>query len=256
MTGSTTPGKLHEKTVVITGAARGIGAATAMRLAEHGATVVITDLDVRGVDTTALPSSGGQLHHTVRHDVTSEASWQDLVDYISSHLGTLDGLVNNAGVGTAAPIEDESMETWNRSMAVNATGMWLGMKHLGPLLVTKGAGSIVNMSSILGIVGGFGVSAAYHAGKGAIRSVTKNAAVRWAPHGVRVNSVHPGYIATDAVKAIFHEGDGLDRLLAATPMGRLGTEREVADAVAFLISDESTFITGTEIVIDGGWTAQ
>jgi 3alpha(or 20beta)-hydroxysteroid dehydrogenase len=168
----------------------------------------------------------------------------------------LDALVNNAAVGSLATVENEERESWDRLIAIDQTGVWLGMKHAGALIERSGGGSIVNMCSILGTVGGMGTSFAYHAAKGAVRTMTKNAALHWATRGVRVNSLHPGFIGTAQLLNRF-EGSERHRLMVAnTPMGRLGTEAEIAAVVAFLASDDSTFMTGSEVYADGGWTAQ
>ena len=141
-------------------------------------------------------------------------------------------------------------------MSIDATGVWLGMKHLGPLLVDSGGGSIVNVSSILGTVGGFGNSAAYHAAKGAVRTLTKNAALHWATAGVRVNSLHPGFIGTAQLLERFEGTERHEAMLTHTPVGRLGQAEEVAAAFAFLVSDDSTYVTGSELYVDGGYTAR
>ena len=141
-------------------------------------------------------------------------------------------------------------------MSIGSTGVWLGMKHLGPIIASSGGGSIVNVSSILGTVGGLGNSAAYHAAKGAVRTLTKNAALHWATSGVRVNSLHPGFIGTAQLLERYEGTARHEAMLANTPIGRLGRGEEIAAVVAFLVSDDSTFMTGSEVYADGGYTAR
>jgi NAD(P)-dependent dehydrogenase (short-subunit alcohol dehydrogenase family) len=169
--------------------------------------------------------------------------------------GRLDILVNNAGIGTFPDVEAETREGWDQLIAINQTGVWLGMKHAGPAMRDSGGGSIINLSSIFGAVGGFGASIAYHASKGAVRLMTKSAALHWATNGVRVNSLHPGFIDTPMVAPV-KGGDVEQLILAATPMGRMGRAEEVAAAVAFLASDDASYMTGSEVYVDGGWTAR
>lgn len=243
------------KVAIITGGARGIGAATARRLAADGMTVAITDVDDEGRQVAGkIEADGGRA--SFRHqDVTEEARWEELIAEVVEELGGVHTLVNNAGIGTFDDVEQETVEGWDRITDINQKGVWLGMKHAGPAIRDAGGGSIVNMSSIFGAVGGFGGSIAYHASKGSVRLMTKNAALRWAKEGVRVNSVHPGFIDTPMIE----QAKGTDveqEILAATPMGRLGRAEEIADAVAFLASDRATYITGAELYVDGGWTAR
>ena len=163
--------------------------------------------------------------------------------------------MNNAALGSLATVEDETEEHWERVVSVDQTGVWLGMKHCGPRIRRSGGGSIVNMCSILGTVGGFGNSVAYHAAKGAVRTMTKNAALHWAADGVRVNSLHPGFIATGPLLERYEGTERHEAMVAKTPMGRLGRPEEIAAVVAFLVSEDSSYMTGSEIYADGGWTA-
>ncbi len=241
---------------LITGGARGIGAASARRLASDGAAVAITDvLDAEGQALADDLSAAGQRALFVHLDVADEAAWEAVVGQIEEALGPIDVLVNNAGIGTFADVEEETREGWDRLIAINQTGVWLGMKVVGRRMRERGRGSIVNISSIFGAVGGFGGSIAYHASKGAVRLMTKSAALHWATAGVRVNSVHPGFIETPMIEAA--KGTPMEaEIIGMTPMGRLGRPEEVAAAIAFLASDDASYMTGSEVYVDGGWIAR
>ena len=178
-----------------------------------------------------------------------------LVEAVYDRFGRLDVLVNNAGIGDTAAIEDTSLEEYEKTIAVDQTGVFLGMKMAAPMLAESGHGAIVNVSSIFGTTGGFGASPAYHAAKGAITTLTKNAALHWATEGIRVNSIHPGFIDTpllDQAKGTPFE----DLMVQSTPMGRLGLPGEVAAGIAYLASDDASFVTGSELYVDGGYTAR
>lgn len=184
-------------------------------------------------------------------NVGEETAWEQAIEITKQAFGGLHIVFNNAGIGGApTSVEDETLENWEKVIAVNQTGVMLGMKHGGRLIRDSGGGSIINTSSIFGISGGFGTSVAYHASKGAVRTMTKSAALYWVKQGIRVNSIHPGFVETPIL-----EGIDAEPLTQVTPMGRLGKPEEIADAVLFLASDESSFITGSELVIDGGFTA-
>ena len=249
--------RLNGKTALVTGATGGIGAATVRRLAAEGAAVVVTDLDAdRCAALAAELREAGATAEPRALDVSDEAGWQRVVADVAATLGAIHVLVNNAGIGHFTTVESETLETWQQVEAVTQRGVWLGMKHTGPVIEAAGGGSIVNVCSIFGTVGGFGSSFSYHAAKGAVRVMTKNAALHWAQRGVRVNSVHPGFIATGT---LIERTAGTPReraMLDGTPMRRLGRPEEVASAIAFLAGDESTYMTGSELYVDGGWTAQ
>ena len=248
--------RLHGRVALVTGAASGIGKATIERLASEGAIAVVSDVqDELGEQTTAALRDGGAEALFVHLDVTDEAGWKAAVERILADYGRLDVLVNNAGMGDLAPIEETTKSDWDRTIAIDQTGVFLGMKLCGDALKASGHGSVVNISSIFGTSGGFGVSPAYHAAKGAVRTLTKNVALHWATEGVRVNSIHPGFIRTP----ILDQARGTevwDAMTAMTPMGRLGEPEEIAAAVAYLASDDASFITGLELYVDGGFIAR
>jgi NAD(P)-dependent dehydrogenase (short-subunit alcohol dehydrogenase family) len=255
---------------LITGGAQGIGAATARLLASGGASVVIADIQEPEGEAVAASIRAAKGKATfVRLDVTSEESWTGAVS-AARDLGGLDVLVNNAGIILRGPTAQMSLEDWRRIEAVNIDGVFLGVRACVPLLRERaprwpGGASIVNMSSIMGLVGS-GFSGAYAMSKGAVRIYSKSAALELAPFGIRVNSVHPGFIDTDmaaGAKQFFVEkGMAADHeaahkmLVARHPIGRLGTAEDIARAIVFLASDDAAFITGSELVVDGGYTAQ
>lgn len=249
-----TESRLSGRVALVTGAIGGIGEAIVRRLAGEGATVVVTDLDGDRCEKLAGELPGGALG--LRLDVTDERAWETLVAEVTDRLGGLSVLVNNAGIATMNTVETETQETWDRVIGVTQTGVWLGMKHGGPAIERSGGGSVVNIASIFGTVGGFGAQFSYHAAKGAVRLMTKNAALHWAARGVRVNSLHPGFIETPLSRELWRGTPRLTAMIEGTPLGRLGTTEEVAAAVAFLASDDAGFMTGSELYVDGGWTAR
>jgi len=244
-----------DRRVLVTGAGGGLGTEICARLAAEGARLVAADLPGADLDS-ALDRIREGSHLVVSLDVSREDDWRAAVDRIEQELGGLDVLVNNAAIGSLKTVEDEERENWDRVMAVDATGVWMGMKHAGPLIERSGGGAIVNVASILGSTGGLGNSVAYHAAKGAVRTMTKNAALHWATRGVRVNSLHPGFIETPQLLERYEGTDRHRAMVANTPMGRLGRPAEIAGVVAFLGSDDAGYMTGAEVYADGGWTAR
>ena len=249
--------RLAGKVALISGGARGIGAAIARLFAREGACVVIGDLleaEGRRVEAEVAAAAGQALF--VPLDVTSESDWARGVATAGSRFGRLDILVNNAGIGGAARLEDTRVEDWNRVMDVNAKGVFLGTKAAIPALRAAGAGSIVNISSQLGLVGMDDSSPQYQASKGAVRLLTKITALQYAKERIRANSVHPGPIITPMTEGRRADPTVLARMTSRIPLGRYGEAEEIAYGVLYLASDESRFVTGSELVIDGGWTAQ
>ena len=253
--------RVKDKVAIITGAATGIGQAAAQLLAQEGAKVVITtDKNITGAEGTvaSIKATGGEAIF-IQQDITKESDWEKVIKKTLETYGRLDILVNNAGIMIAKEIENMSLEEWRRVMKINLDGVFLGTKH-GILTMKKSSsGSIINMSSVLGLVGNFDHTSAYSASKGGIRSFTKAAAVECSKIGldynIRVNSIHPGVIETPMAAPVF-ANDGFRKAMESYhPIGRLGNPMDVAYGILYLASDESSFITGTELVIDGGCTA-
>ena len=239
--------RLQGKVALVTGAARGIGAAIVDAFLAEGASVVAGDLKSNDYERDRLVV--GQAL-----DVRDEFSWAEAVSTAEKTFGPLDILVNNAGIaGPATGVEETDRETWDAVIATNLTGCWLGMKLAIPSIRRAGAGSIINISSIYGIIG-TGMVPAYHASKGGVRMLTKTAAIEYAPERIRINSIHPGGVDTPLVDIL--PDPALDTLKAMTPLGnRLARPEEIAAAAVFLASDESSYMTGSELVVDGGYTA-
>jgi len=249
--------RLAGKVALISGGARGMGASEAILFAREGARVVLGDiLDVEGRRVEAeIAAKGGEAVY-VRLDVTSEPDWERAVATAVGRFGRLDVLVNNAGVGGGSLLEHTTAEAWDHGMAVNAKGVFLGTKAAIPAMRRSGGGSIVNISSQLGIVGLERSSPQYQASKGAVRTLTKLTAVQYARERIRANSVHPGPIVTPMTEARRGDPGHYEYMVSRIPLGRYGEPDEVAYGVLYLASDESSFVTGSELVIDGGWTAQ
>ena len=250
-------GRVAGKVALVTGAAQGLGAAIARMLAREGARVALTDLNLDGAR--AMADEIGAAAIAYPHDVADEAAWADVIGWVQADFGGLSILVNNAGIGVLGGVEALSLEDWRRVMAVNADSVFLGCKHALPLLKQSQPASIVNISSISGLVAGHNY-AAYNASKAAVWLLTKSVALDCARQGVdvRCNSVHPTFIRTPILEPLIAKmGEaGFAKLARQVPLGRLGEPDDVAYAVLYLASDESRFVTGSELKVDGGLTAQ
>jgi len=254
--------RLTGKIVIVTGGALGIGQACVARMAEEGAKVAIFDVLTNEGD--ALAKSLSSKGHEVAFwhvDVTDEAAMNAAIDAAAARFGGLHVMVNNAGIsGSPKPTDQVTEAEWDRVQAVNVKGVFFGTKHAIPHLRVAGGGSIINLSSIAGLIGVGGI-APYHASKGAVRLMTKNDAITYAPEKIRVNSIHPGYIWTPMVENHLRAtSDDLDAAKAAAgtvhPIGHMGEPDDIAWAAVYLASDEAKFVTGAELVIDGGYTAR
>ncbi|HRD78392.1 MAG TPA: glucose 1-dehydrogenase [Hyphomicrobiaceae bacterium] len=245
--------RLQGKVAIVTGAASGMGAATARMFISEGARVMATDvLEAEG---RALASALGPATRFERHDVSSEADWSRVVEATQNAFGRLDVLVNNAGISGSDP-NRLSLSTFEQQVAINMRGVFLGMRAVIPIMQRAKSGSIVNISSISGVTGQDFVHMAYNGAKGAVRAMTKAAAVQFGKDGIRVNSVHPGLMPPMRTSRMSADPTVRERLLAAIPMGRTGRIEEVASANLFLASDEASYITGAELAVDGGYLAQ
>ncbi len=238
--------RMKDKVVLITGAASGIGHAVAELFAREGATVFAGDIAA------PHPAYAAGIE-AIRLDVTSESDWRAAVDVVVKRSGRLDVLINNAGIIAYQALHELDIKDWNRMIAVDQTGVFLGMREAVRVMRTRKSGSIVNISSIWGSAAVAGAHS-YHAAKGAVRNMSKNAAMTYVGEGIRVNSVHPGFIDTPLTRA--QAADLNESVIAATPMKRAGKPIEVALGCLFLASDESSYITGSELIIDGGYLAQ
>lgn len=252
--------RMKGKVVLVTGGASrpGLGSATAERLAEEGAVVIASDVDLSGVEAVVseIVSNGGQAF-ALHQDVSSEQGWKELIDSIVADHGRLDVLVNNAGILEIAEIEDpNASDALMNQFRVNVAGSYLGTSAAVSAMRKSGSGSIINISSIAGLVG-FRGSAAYTASKGAVRLFSKSVALETARDNIRVNTVHPGIIETNMQRAAVGDNEAhYDAIAESIPMGRMGQPEDIANCVLFLASDESSYITGAEFVVDGGYTAQ
>ena len=247
-------GRLDGKVALVSGGASGIGAAHARIFAAEGAKLVAGDLqeDKGRAVVEAVNANGGEAVF-VQLDVARQADWERAVGEAVSRFGKLTTLINNAGIYWPRGTEEETLEGWNTMISVNQTGVWLGMKVAVPAMREAGGGAIVNISSLYGLIGSPG-SITYHATKGAVRLMTKSAALEYVKAGIRVNSIHPGQIDTPILSGL--TPDQNEQIKAATPMGRLGRPEEIAYGSLYLCSDEAAYTTGAELVIDGGWFAQ
>jgi NAD(P)-dependent dehydrogenase (short-subunit alcohol dehydrogenase family) len=248
--------RLAGKVAIVSGGASGMGRSEAELFAREGARVVVGDiLEAEGGGVAAgIGASGGQARFA-KLDVTSEADWQRAVQAAEAAWGKVDVLVNNAGISGTFDPDTMSTSAWDALMNVNAKGVFLGMKHAIPAMQRAGGGAIVNISSISGFVGQDRIHMAYNASKGAVRLMTKSAAVQYARDGIRVNSVHPGFMPPMRTSKGSADPVWREKALRAVPMRREGRVEEVAYAVLFLASDEASYITGTELVVDGGYLA-
>lgn len=248
-------GRVQDKVCLITGAALGMGREHALLLAEHGARLILTDLNAEAGEATAkdINDAGGDAIF-IKHDASSEQDWQQVIKAGVEHFGKIDVLVNNAGVLTLKSIQETTTEDWDFVQSINTRGVFYGVKYVLPAMQKAGGGSIINISSIYGIVGAPSASA-YQASKGAVRLLSKSAAVEYAEYNVRVNSVHPGVIATNMTKDIMVDDASTDALLGSALIRRPAQPKEVSWGILFLASDESSYMTGSELVIDGGYTA-
>jgi cyclopentanol dehydrogenase len=246
--------RLEGKVALISGAAKGQGAEEVALFAAEGAQVIFGDiLDDLGLEVEKKITSAGQNAKYMHLDVTNAQDWEKAIRLAESEYGTLDILVNNAGIALPQDYLDVSSEDWDRTMEINSKGVFLGIKYAVPAMQRAGGGSIVNISSIAGIVGRPLSSPAYAASKGAVRILTKSTAGRFASENIRCNSVHPGPINTDMIRSVTHSVDPESRV-GSIPLGRIGESIDVAYGVLYLASDESSFVTGIELVIDGGVT--
>jgi NAD(P)-dependent dehydrogenase (short-subunit alcohol dehydrogenase family) len=245
--------RLKDKVAIVTGAASGMGAATARMFAREGAFVVLTDMN--DADGQSVAREIGNRAQFVHHDVSKEADWEQVVAATLTAHGRIDILINNAGVSGSDP-DRFSMKTWDQQMNINAKGVFLGMRAVIPEMQKQKKGSIVNISSISGIAGQSFVHMGYNAAKGAVRTMSKAAAVQFGRDNIRVNSVHPGIMPPMRTSMMSADPEVRARALKAIPMGRFGEVDEVASTNLFLASDEASYISGAEIVVDGGFIAQ
>jgi len=249
-------GRMDGKIALVTGAAMGMGRTHAETLAREGATVVLTDIDDATGEGTAeaIRQAGGSADY-MHHNVASEEEWKSVIDTTVAKYGKINVLVNNAGILILKPVDQTETSEWDKIFDINVKGTFFGIKHVLPAMQKAGGGSIVNISSIYGLIGAPS-AAAYEASKGAVRLLTKATAIDYAPHNIRVNSVHPGVIDTPMTKDLLADPDVKQAILGTTILDRPAQPQEISNAVLFLASDEASFMTGSEMVVDGGYTAQ
>lgn len=242
--------RVKDKVAIVTGGASGIGKEIVRLFQQEGATVIAADINEEALKEVAK----WDLVHAKVLDVSSEESWSALASTVEDEFGRIDILVNNAGISSEKPLEDISINDWDVMMRINSFGPFAGIKHVAPIMEKQKSGSIVNISSYTAQIG-LGLNA-YSASKGAVRALSKAAATHYGRQGVRVNAIFPGVIETPMTQALQSSSQMLNQLIQATPLGRLGKPEDIANTVLFLSSDESSYITGAEIVIDGGFSAQ
>jgi len=248
-------GRVSDKVAIVTGGGMGMGKTHSEMLAAEGATVFITDIDETAGKAVVegIRAAGGKAEF-IRHDVASESDWTAVAEAVSQKAGRLDILVNNAGILILKPAHETEPEEWDRLFGINVRGVYLGIRACVPLMKDNGGGSIINISSIYGLVGA-PMAGAYIASKGAVRLLTKSCAVDLAQYGIRVNSIHPGVIDTPMTSDVLHGSpEARTAIMGATLFDRPGKPEEVSQAVLFLASDESSFVHGSEVVVDGGYT--
>ncbi len=249
-------GRMEGKVALVTGGALGMGKAHSQLLAKEGAKVVVTDVKEKEGKAVVegIKQAGGEATF-LKHDVSKESEWKAVVDKAIGEFGKVDVLVNNAGILVLKNCKDTSVDEFDRVMNINVKGVFLGCKHILPAMQKAGGGSIVNISSIYGLIGApGGVALAYQASKGAVRILTKSVAAEYAAYDIRANSIHPGLIATPMTSDITESAELNEMVLGPTILGRAGKPEEVANAILFLASDESSYVNGAEIVVDGGYT--
>ena len=250
--------RLHSKVAIVTGSAQGIGESIATLFAQEGASVVLLDtLQAEGQKLETILQSKGLSVVFIPMDVTDQTAWTNAVNTTIQRFGKVDILVNNAAIRDRSDIENTSEEDWDKVMAVNVKGVFLGTKSVIPAMRSNGEGSIINLSSQMGMVGSKLSSPAYQTSKGAVRIFSKVTAIRHAHEHIRVNSIHPGVVLTPFTNERLKPGTStLKSHLDKIPLGRIGTGEDIAYGAVYLASDESSFVTGSELVIDGGWTAE
>ena len=251
-------GRVQGKVVIVTGAASnpGLGHSAALSLAREGAKVVVTDIDAAGAQRCAgaIRNAGGEAIWLAQ-DVTNEDVWKQVIATTVETFGRLDVLVNNAGIAVLKPLEELSLEDFNRQIAVNLTSVFLGCKYATAEMRRSGGGSLINLSSVAGLVG-LATCVAYGASKGGVRLMSKSLAVELGKYGIRCNSVHPGVIWTNMQSGAGNGGrENADRMAAGLPLGRVGEPKDIANCILYLASDESDYVTGAEFTVDAGMTA-
>ena len=246
--------RLDERVAVVTGGGGGIGRAAAQALAAAGAHVAVADIDVEAAQSVAAALPSGEAHEL---DVADEPAVDEVIDAIARAHGRIDVLVNNAGVGARTPTVELETERWERALAVGPSGSFFCVRAAGPHMLAAGSGAVVNVVSIMGLIGGgLYPNLAYHTAKGALVNFTRALAVEWAPQGVRVNAVAPTFVRTALTQPLLDEPGMLEKILAETPLGRLAEADEIAAAVLFLASDAARMITGHTLPVDGGWLSR